>query len=118
MARLRADTGKFEFFSVPLANHPMFIMLPRFRAPGIFVDADRGEENFRMSGTWIGRDGKSWPEGIPEDGHELMIFNPSQLCRSIAKMAHGAAVAELGTDAFTPWLPEIILGRDHTLLTP
>jgi hypothetical protein len=38
-------------------------------------------------------------------------FSPNVTFRSIAKIAHGAAVAELGVDAFEPFLPDIIMGR-------
>jgi hypothetical protein len=37
--------------------------------------------------------------------------------RILAKIAHGYAVAELGSDGFLPMLPDLILGRDLSLCT-
>jgi hypothetical protein len=38
------------------------------------------------------------------------------LTRLIAKIAHAMAVAEYGLDAFEPWLPQFILGKDDCSL--
>jgi hypothetical protein len=38
------------------------------------------------------------------------------LSRLIAKIAHAMAVAEYGVDAFDPWLPQFILGKDDCTL--
>ncbi|MCA8892831.1 MAG: hypothetical protein KDA56_13670, partial [Hyphomonas sp.] len=41
----------------------------------------------------------------------LIPFDPGQLVKLMAKIAHGAAVAELGISAFSHFLPDLILGR-------
>jgi hypothetical protein len=38
-------------------------------------------------------------------------FNPLDLARMLAKIAHSYAVAKLGTDTFRPFLTDLILGR-------
>ena len=55
----------------------------------------------------------SMPEGKRSAGFQP--FSPDLICRSIAKIAHGAAVAELGFDAFEPMLPPIISGSDKNI---
>lgn len=40
------------------------------------------------------------------------MMDPGLWCRLIAKIAHAAAVAELGFDGFKPFLPPAILGDD------
>jgi hypothetical protein len=55
------------------------------------------------------------PNVLVEKGRKAGFFepfSPNIICRSIAKIAHGAAVAELGLDTFEPFLPDIILGHD------
>jgi hypothetical protein len=38
------------------------------------------------------------------------------LARLLAKIAHAAAIAEYGIEAFEPWLPNFILGKDNCTL--
>ena len=47
------------------------------------------------------------------DGSTRKSTFAMRLRGSIAKIAHGAAVAELGFDAFVPLLPDAILGKDR-----
>jgi hypothetical protein len=39
-------------------------------------------------------------------------FSPQKFARFVAKIAHGASVAQLGWGQFDPFLPEVILGKD------
>ena len=45
----------------------------------------------------------------------MVKFNPESLCKLFAKIAHGAAVAEIGPNNFIPFLPPYILGADKAL---
>src|SRR6202022_617921 len=42
-------------------------------------------------------------------------FNPFTYGRMICKIAHALAVAEYGADSFTPFLPDVILGKSPHL---
>ncbi|HEY1864732.1 MAG TPA: HNH endonuclease, partial [Roseiarcus sp.] len=48
-------------------------------------------------------------ESITFDGEH---FEMRDLARFLAKIGHAAAVAKYGLDAFEPWLPNFILGKD------
>jgi hypothetical protein len=52
-------------------------------------------------------------------GYQLKLEGAGEirdLARLIAKIAHAMAVAEYGLDAFDPWLPQFILGKDDCSL--
>jgi hypothetical protein len=53
----------------------------------------------------------------PGDGIQIKGSGEGRdLARLMAKIAHGIAVAEYGLDAFDPWLPNFILGKDDCAL--
>jgi hypothetical protein len=43
-------------------------------------------------------------------------FNPFTLGRMICKIAHSLAVAEYGLNSFTPYLPDLILGKSNSFM--
>lgn len=100
---------------VPYDEHPSILLLPLYNRPGILRDVDpavSAQEPFQL--WWHNEPFKS------EQGHRGQLyaeiaFSDDVFCRLIAKSAHCAAVAYFGLDAFTPFLTEMILGRDLTL---
>ena len=57
--------------------------------------------------------------GIGQPGESVQLTGKGEgrdLARLMAKIAHSAAVAEYGLDAFDPWLPNFILGKDDCTL--
>lgn len=52
-----------------------------------------------------------------DEAHRIGMY-PDRFARLLAKIAHGYAVAEWGYGSFTPYLPDLILGRsnDHYYL--
>ena len=105
----------FKFEDIPKADDPFVILIPRFNLPGILTGAP-ATEKFHLMGisTYIN---SSKPIPTVEGKQTLLMqpLNPGIVCRSVAKMAHCAAVAELGFDAFTPLLPDIILGNSANI---
>lgn len=102
----------FRFDQIPVHDHPFRILRPVFLPPSILWD-EPASENFTVTKIQAYFDGRPTPPGAPgEQTAEFQKFSPDILLRFIAKIAHGAAVAELGLDAFSPLLPDIILGRN------
>lgn len=59
---------------------------------------------------------RPYPEEWKKAGTTIIgIVKPDLWCRMIAKIAHAAATAELGFDAFKPYLPPVILGDDKNI---
>src|SRR4051794_18019482 len=88
-------------------EHPFRMIFPVFRPPGILWN-DAPKHTFDLIGMSAYTDGKPNPRG-GRGVAEFQKFSPDIFCRFIAKIGHGAAVAELGLDAFTPFLPDVIL---------
>jgi HNH endonuclease len=100
-----------RFDEVPLEHHPFRLTLPRFAPPGILWD-EAPSIRFMLIGFETYFDGRPYPPGTPgEQTGTFFPFKPDIFLRFIAKIAHGAAVSELGLNAFSPLLPDIILGK-------
>ena len=108
------DDGKEQFIQIPAHEAPRYWMT--FITPS-------------SPGKVLGKAAHSDPspaalitQFVPEDlatlskyGNHVSIRGSGtigDLSRFIAKIAHGAAVAEYGLDGFDAWLPEFILGND------
>jgi hypothetical protein len=86
-------------------------LLPVFTPPRILWDQPESEFVY-LTKIAAHAEEKSIPGArLDEQSGEFQSFRPDIFCRFIAKIAHGAAVAELGLDAFDPLLPDIIAGR-------
>jgi len=104
---------EFEFEEVPVDIHPFCIVAPQFAPPGILDDREP-TESFLVVRAHAFADFEKFANFPKKEGTHVGIFqpfNPQTICRSVAKIAHGAAVAELGLNAFEPLLPDIILGK-------
>jgi hypothetical protein len=109
------DEVNFEFKRVPVGDHPFRVMQPQFLEPGIFFNRQM-TENFEVVGLEAHIGGGQPPDPGPErKSAYFQPFSPELICRMVAKIAHGAAVAELGLDAFNPFLPDLIMGRSKFL---
>lgn len=105
----KVDLGDWERVSVPRVDHPSVLFLPIYDAPRIVsgISKDSPEPHPRM-----------WHYIEPSDmeGPWLMStkFNAVVFNRLLAKIAHGFAVMEFGLDGFTPFLNDLIRGKDVT----
>ena len=105
----------FRFDQIPVGEHSFRILLPAFPPPGILWNKPPSEM-FLITKIQAYTDGRPNPPSAPgEQTAEFQKFSPDILLRFIAKIAHGAAVAELGLDAFSPLLPDIILGKNPNI---
>ncbi len=107
------DNVNFRFDQVAVRDHPFRLILPVFSPPGILWDLPPSDK-FRLIKIQAHRDSRLLPQGIPGERTAVaQQWSPDIILKFIAKIAHGAAVAELGLDNFSPLLPSIILG-DNT----
>jgi hypothetical protein len=106
------DMGEVEFRwdDIPLSDHPFVIIHPWFRPPGILWNEDP-TKGFHMWGTNAYVEAKPPVSPPGERTANFEPFNPDLFCRSIAKIAHSAAMAEFGAGRFVPLLPNIIMRR-------
>lgn len=65
----------------------------------IYFNPDFHEKRAKIRGRW----------GL------VQSFIPDVFCRQMAKIAHGAALAELGEGSFRATLPSVILGEDRNV---
>jgi hypothetical protein len=103
---------QFRFDDLPVSEHPHRIILGHFAAPGILVGAPLTNK-FHMTSIDAYHDASTKAEEAREGERSAVFqqFSPDVTCRMVAKIAHGAAVAELGMGAFDAFLPDIIMGR-------
>jgi hypothetical protein len=109
------DHVNFQFRRVTVDDHPFRLMQAQLDPPGIFSNL-QPSENFQLCGMEVHVGGGSEPD--PGDGKKtgyFQPFSPDIVCRMVAKIAHGAAVAELGLAGFDPFLPDLIMGRSKFL---
>lgn len=103
----------FKFEEILVDEHPGITFLPVFQRPRILL-GNPPSAGVGPVGFWnspIRRMPRA-PQG--KRVADVQPFAVGPIARMIAKIAHGAAVAELGLDAFEPLLPDIIMGRsDH-----
>lgn len=99
--------------AIPTDDLPFRIILPRFGPPGVLWDAPKKRDfNIRVYKHDIYSDGKTTPPSSGEHSSEMQFFSPDRLLRLVAKIAHGAASAEL-FGKFKPMLPDVILGKSE-----
>jgi len=105
---LPKELSGFDFQEALPEDYYAKIMMPILSAPGILSDKALTEQ-FIMTGVCSYTE----PGSSPPPGRTLQVLpmNPAITCRAIAKIAHGAAVAEFGFDTFEAFLPDVIMGR-------
>lgn len=108
------DDVDFAFEDVSLEHHPLRIVAPRFKPPGILF-GEAPSEKFEIVGISAYAPTPDPPRSTGKQSAVFQPFSPDVICRSIAKIAHSAAIAELGLDAFEPFLPSVILGKDPNI---
>jgi len=105
------DEVDFAFEDISLEQHPFRIVVPRFKPPGILWRQPLSTK-FDMVGISAYAPTPNLPKALGTQSAVFQPFSPDIICRSIAKVAHSAAIAELGLNAFEPLLPRVILGKD------
>jgi hypothetical protein len=104
--------ANFRFEERPLSIHPMVLMQIVFPPPDLLsgipprLTVPVQEVRMYQEGSLALRR----PDGTNET--PMVPFQPDYLRRFVAKIAHGAAIAELGMNGFEPILSEYILGEN------
>jgi hypothetical protein len=110
------EKAGFAWQEVSPADRPTVVILPGFAPPGILSERPL-TDLFQLTRLVAYIDDAARKPATPP-GTEAAVFQPFRpdiLCRVLAKIAHGAAVAELGLGGFQPFLPDLILGRSTYL---
>jgi len=107
---IRTD-GVRERGTVPAEGFPGVCFGFRWPAPGLLLGQPPAD-NFE--GELVARfiEREVWAHATP-DGRKVKLgaVNMLLFARMLAKIAHSYAVANLGLSAFSPMLPDLILGR-------
>jgi hypothetical protein len=109
------EKAEFEWKEMYARNMPLRLILPEFATPGIITSAVP-TDTFEVRGIQAYNDLNNIPEEASGEAHgQLEPFSPDRFCRMIAKVAHGAAMAELKPGSFKPFLPDVILGKNKMI---
>lgn len=106
--------ANFKWVDLPLAKHPLTILMPGLARAGYLLGQEPSE-NYTLKNTGMYFDRLLDPIERGRIRSPMVKFNPGSLCKLFAKIAHGAAVAEIGLDNFSPFLPPYILGTEKSL---
>lgn len=100
-----------EWFYLPEDQMPVDIVLPGLSAPAL-VTGDKFEED-GLTFTSFNAVTLRPDNNKPADKQQGLFtpFSPDAFCKFIGKIAHSAAAAEFGANAFDPLLPPYILGH-------
>lgn len=114
------NKGRFEIREVPLEDAPLLLFLPEFEPPGILIEAaPSGVVVPKTMSLIASKDFTERAEKMRRPGDEEWSIEAggdySKLCRFIAKVALGGAVAILGYDSALSPLGKIILGQDKNV---
>ena len=106
-------TGIFRWENIPTDDHPASILLPGFALPGLLrgTAPDPDFKVMRTNFAFLNGQPPSHIGNAGERAANLIRINPDAICRFMAKIAHGAAYAELGPDRFNPMLCDLIRNR-------
>jgi len=100
---------------IPLDVHPAFHILPSFEQPGILVGKEPSDQFHNMKlYTWFPSDLNDRMARMKAMGMKksmLESFSLADFVRLLAKIAHGAAVADFGHGHFRPLLLDLILDK-------
>jgi hypothetical protein len=109
------DWSKYEWRDVPLENYPLLMTFPRFDLPGIVRGAEPTDSVSIRDVFMFIPNLPNVESGTIEAGttFEPQMVPLGDFMRLLAKVAHGAAVAELGMNSFDPILTDLILGRSN-----
>ncbi len=107
--------GSSQKIEIPTSKYPTSYLVVHLPPPGVLSNAALSEKNPEMKINFIGSQDEldalfsEYPdtEAI-EFSSEIVL---SDLCRMLAKIAHGFTVLHLGTESYTPLLPSLILGN-------
>ena len=102
---------------ISLDLHPALHILPAFDPPGMLKGDEVSNEfrNVRLH-TWMPNDLNSRMDKLKASGLKKSVANQFRLgdfVRLLAKIAHGAAVADYGLGSFNPFLAKLILGESE-----
>jgi hypothetical protein len=110
---LHDPIGDWEIREVPYAQHPAFVRIAAFKAPGILrhLTPEQSANDYLAGWCWNHMEQFQMNPSF----HSVRVrstFHPIIFARMIAKVAHCVAVQRFGVDGFEPFLTEIIRGID------
>lgn len=105
------DTNQ-RWDNIPLSRQPWSLVLPRFPALG---GASTGTYEICGTDIYFPPDYHAKLAALGPNTMNMQPFRPDVFCRMLAKIAHSAAVATLGLNAFDALLPPYILGERDNL---
>lgn len=110
---IRRVDGAWERVMVPANKFPAHFVGARLPPPGIFLG---NEPTDLFHATLVSM---TWRENIeqlvnkPGEAIQLHKLHWGAFCKLLVKIAHGFAVSQVGLDAFTHFLPDLILGKSN-----
>lgn len=126
MGVFRGDAGQWpdltdnlEWENLPVADHPAQIILPVFAPPRLLSSLEPSP-TFDVVGFCVRHLNGPVPDERRPDGlrqANFIQFGPDAICKFVAKIAHGSAVAMLGLDQFEPLLCDVVRNRDPYIST-
>jgi len=111
--------GKVEKQEVQVADRPHVTIMFAFELPGIIKGLSPEESaKIEFPATWVNTADFDFVRKSARKINKLAKrisvggeFHPGTFSKMLAKIGHAFAVAELGIDGFTPWLPDAIIGK-------
>jgi hypothetical protein len=115
------DAEGWQEVTLPYAERLNAVTLPYLNWPGMYLGRSPTESTADPVIDYWWYSNKS-PDEIPAEGAPAVIYSEDTfalaiLYRQLAKIAHCAAVQKYGLGGFTPFLVDIVLGRDLSKAT-
>jgi HNH endonuclease len=109
--------GSAPTVEVPINDHPFYLVLEVFERPQILKRSKHWSERDIPTGHYDGHL-RMYADPHSAKRHDTLgnagvpiKITPGNLQTMLAKMAHSYAIAELGSDVFRPFLPDLILNK-------
>lgn len=104
--------GVSEVINVPSTKFPAACVGLKLPSPGILLGKEPSSQfdKVELVMKTFGDEYKAFIK--PGEGMRLGAMNPYAFCKLLAKIAHSFAVSQIGLDAFTHFLPDVILGKN------
>lgn len=111
--------GSSQKIEIPTSKYPTLYIVVHLPPPGILSNAELNEKNPEMRISFSGNQEEvnalfsEYPDTEAFEFSSEVVWG--DLCRMLAKIAHGFTVMHLGTESYTSLLPPVILGNSPYL---
>lgn len=105
--------GVKEELCVPSDKLPVSCLGLKLSTPGILMGKEPGSRFERVE--WVAGTKMQDLQGLLAPGEAIRLgrMNPYSFFKLLAKIAHAYAVSQIGLKSFSPFLPDLILGKSH-----